>query len=257
MKRIIVCTWAIMASMVLLAQDIIVTTDAKRKEAKVLQVSKSDVMYREKDDPEGPIFLMPVSEVNSIIYSTGRVDFYNQVPTPAAKETNTPKEEPKQEPKFQPSYQGFIEASGYVTSANSITYGGVSLDLINGIRFNKYIYFGLGTGLYGLFAHPDKGISVVNLLTPLYSDFRLYIPISKNVNPFIETSIGPIFNYYQSASFQGISYSETELITMAQFRVNLGLEIRRFVFGAGYELWANRDEKDHYFYFKIGVRLGK
>lgn len=40
------------------AQDVIVTTDAKKIEAKILEVSKSEIKYKESDNPDGPTFIL-------------------------------------------------------------------------------------------------------------------------------------------------------------------------------------------------------
>lgn len=59
------------------AQDIIVTTDAKKIEAKITEVSKSEIRYKEFDNLEGPVFVIETKEINSIIYSNGKVVLYS------------------------------------------------------------------------------------------------------------------------------------------------------------------------------------
>ena len=60
------------------AQDVIVTTDAKKIEAKILEVSKSGIKYKESDNPDGPTFILSVDEISSVIYSNGKVVLYNE-----------------------------------------------------------------------------------------------------------------------------------------------------------------------------------
>lgn len=60
------------------AQDIIVTTDSKKIEAKIMEVSKSEIKYKEADNLEGPTFVLSTDEINTIIYSNGKVVLYNQ-----------------------------------------------------------------------------------------------------------------------------------------------------------------------------------
>ena len=60
------------------AQDIIITTNAQKIEAQILEVSKSEIRYKEKDNLDGPTFVLGTDEINSIIYSNGKVVFYNQ-----------------------------------------------------------------------------------------------------------------------------------------------------------------------------------
>ena len=75
------------------AQDIIITTDARKIEAKISEVSKSEIRYKEADNPDGPTFVLGTEDISSIIYANGKVVFYNQpsaapapAPTPSAEE---------------------------------------------------------------------------------------------------------------------------------------------------------------------------
>jgi hypothetical protein len=62
----------------LFAQDIIVTIDAKKIEAKIIEVSKSEIKYKEQDNLDGPTFVLSTNEINSIIYKNGKIALYNQ-----------------------------------------------------------------------------------------------------------------------------------------------------------------------------------
>jgi len=79
MKKIItlfVCT--LMAITSICAQDIIVTKDAKKIDAKILEVSTSEIRYKELDNLNGPTFILRADEINSITYANGKVVLYNQ-----------------------------------------------------------------------------------------------------------------------------------------------------------------------------------
>lgn len=91
-KLIVLCVGAIVATCSLFAQDIIVTKDAKKIEATILEVSKSEIKYKEIDNPNGPTFILETDEISSIIYSNGKVVVYNQNAQDTAKEPE--KEEP-------------------------------------------------------------------------------------------------------------------------------------------------------------------
>lgn len=78
MKQIILIVCALMASVTLAAQDIIVTKDAKKIEAKILEVSTSEIRYKELDNLDGPIFILRTDEINCIMYANGKVVLYNQ-----------------------------------------------------------------------------------------------------------------------------------------------------------------------------------
>ena len=60
------------------AQDIIATTSAKKIEAKIIEVSKSEVKYKEIDNLDGPTFVIETKDINTFIYNNGKVVFYNQ-----------------------------------------------------------------------------------------------------------------------------------------------------------------------------------
>lgn len=59
------------------AQDIIVTKDAKKIDAKILEVSISEIRYKELDNLEGPIFILSTDDIVTIIYANGKVVLYN------------------------------------------------------------------------------------------------------------------------------------------------------------------------------------
>lgn len=63
------------------AQDIIVTTDSKKIEAKILEISETDIKYKELDNLEGPTFVLSTQKVVSIIYANGKVSLFQESPT--------------------------------------------------------------------------------------------------------------------------------------------------------------------------------
>lgn len=99
LSKAVVVTALILLSLASYAQDIIVTTDAQKIEAKIIEVSKSAIRYKEPDNLDGPTFVLDTEDINTIIYSNGKVVLYNQ---PAATNTEqtiaetTPKPEPQQ-----------------------------------------------------------------------------------------------------------------------------------------------------------------
>jgi len=98
MKRFLLCALALMAVMMTYAQDIIVTTKAEKIEAKIVEVSKSEIKYKEKGNPDGPTFIIETSEISSVIYANGKVVVYGQetqaapqaATQPAASQPTTP-----------------------------------------------------------------------------------------------------------------------------------------------------------------------
>lgn len=82
MKKIILYCLAMIATTVSFAQDVIVTTDSKKIEAKIVEVSTLQVKYLDFNYQEGPTFVLSTDEISSIIFSNGQVKVY---------EHNTPK----------------------------------------------------------------------------------------------------------------------------------------------------------------------
>ena len=66
----------IMVASVTNAQDVIVTMDGQKIDAKILEVSKSEIKYKEKDYLDGPTFVLETAEISSIIYGNGKVVSY-------------------------------------------------------------------------------------------------------------------------------------------------------------------------------------
>jgi hypothetical protein len=84
MKKIFLLAVATVAVFSAYAQDVIITRDAKRVEAKILEVSSSEIKYKEFNNQEGPTFVLTTGEINTIIYQNGTVKVFDQQPRQAA-----------------------------------------------------------------------------------------------------------------------------------------------------------------------------
>ena len=79
MKQRLFCSiCALIFAALAFAHDIVVTTDAKKIDAKILEVSKSEIRYKELDNLEGPTFILSTNDIVTIIYANGKVVLYNQ-----------------------------------------------------------------------------------------------------------------------------------------------------------------------------------
>ena len=78
-KKVIVLVAILMNSFLLMSQDIIVTNDAKKIEAKVIEVSKTEIKYKAADNPNGPLYVMEIRDINCIIYANGKVELYQHL----------------------------------------------------------------------------------------------------------------------------------------------------------------------------------
>ncbi|MDR2683952.1 MAG: hypothetical protein LBB53_01050 [Prevotellaceae bacterium] len=71
------------------AQDIIVTKDSKRIDAKVLEVNINDVKYKDWSNLEGPTYTILKSDIASIIYyGTGKVETFANAAQPQEPQYN-------------------------------------------------------------------------------------------------------------------------------------------------------------------------
>ncbi len=73
MKKIVLLCNLFTLFMGAYAQDIIVTKEAQKIEAKILEVSSTEIKYKKQSNLEGPTFILGVEEINSIIYANGEV----------------------------------------------------------------------------------------------------------------------------------------------------------------------------------------
>ena len=74
MKQILsTCALILMATFTTFAQDIIITSDSQKIEAKIVEVSKTEIKYKELDNLDGPMFVLPMEDIVSIIYANGKV----------------------------------------------------------------------------------------------------------------------------------------------------------------------------------------
>ncbi len=74
---------AALATLSLMAQDLIITRDSKRIEAKITEVSSSEIRYLEWNNQSGPVFVLRTDEINSIIYQNGNVTTFEHAATSA------------------------------------------------------------------------------------------------------------------------------------------------------------------------------
>ncbi len=73
MKRILFAVVLICSSLVLWANDVILCKDSSRLEVNITEVTPKEIKYKKVSTPDGPIFVLPKSEIRSITYSDGEV----------------------------------------------------------------------------------------------------------------------------------------------------------------------------------------
>lgn len=60
------------------AQDLIITVDAEKIEAHILQISETEVQYKKASYPEGPTFIIATNRIASITFANGEVHTFHQ-----------------------------------------------------------------------------------------------------------------------------------------------------------------------------------
>lgn len=67
---------AMVATTMLVAQDVIVTSNSQKIAAKIVEVSSTQVKYVDFSNQEGPTFVLSTDEIASIIFANGQVKVY-------------------------------------------------------------------------------------------------------------------------------------------------------------------------------------
>jgi len=124
-KLILILTCAVMAFSAIYAQDIIVTKDSKKIDAKILEVSTSEIRYKELDNLNGPTFILRADEINCIIYANGKVVLYNQ------KSEQIVSEEELQAIRQQAIADSIAEASRQAKKKADNVIGGLNLGVVD------------------------------------------------------------------------------------------------------------------------------
>ena len=85
MKRIVILFVLLCAGYSLAtAQDLITTTDGKDVQAKVLEVGTTTVKYVKYSNPDGPVYIIPLSEILMIRYANGDKDVFYEEAMPSS-----------------------------------------------------------------------------------------------------------------------------------------------------------------------------
>lgn len=78
MKKItLIGSFVLFAAFTIKAQDVIVTKDSRKIEAKILEVSATEVKYKNQNNLEGPTSVISAKDLNSIMYESGEVQMFD------------------------------------------------------------------------------------------------------------------------------------------------------------------------------------
>lgn len=77
MKKLLFAIMALAMTQNIMAQDVIITKQSEKINAKILKVTESEIEYKQSSNLDGPIFTLSVSKVASVMYSNGEVQTFD------------------------------------------------------------------------------------------------------------------------------------------------------------------------------------
>ncbi len=116
------------------AQDLIITTSEKSIKAKILEVSKSEVKYKETTNLDGPTFVLGADEIVTIIYKNGTVQNFSQ---PKASNNAAPVRAASATSSTSPVVKGQIYQRGYEYFINDTKIAGSYYELDSWLSKNE------------------------------------------------------------------------------------------------------------------------
>lgn len=106
MKKNVLLLIGLMVCSLVMAQDLIVTRSQQRIEARVTEVSPDEVKYVDYNNQEGPVFVLPATDVVTVIFQNGQVKVFEPVPPQGP----------------QPNYLNCIPSPQYMTRTGDMYY---------------------------------------------------------------------------------------------------------------------------------------
>lgn len=181
MKKLAILATLLLATLQMLhAQDVIITRQSERIDAKILEVSESEIRYKKQNNPDGPTFVLSTTKVASILYANGEVQTFE-----AQKKASEYREEGKAS--SQKLYNG-IETSLNPLLAIGLGEGSSTSFLVDagfGRRFNNNFYWGMNIGgHFGSFSALTFGTTA-----------RVYFPLNSALDVFIDVYAGPYTDF--------------------------------------------------------------
>ena len=191
------------------AQDIIITKDEKKIDAKLLEISDTEIRYKEADDLEGPTYVLDTKKIVSIVLSSGKVKVFDnskeeedlpvkQEPQPEVKKAEpvqpiapAPKPEPKPEPEQEPQPEKIVDdpeteylAQDVLNYLNGIPKNVVFVEGDYAMLYNKeaivYVQINYDKSAIVEYSHDDKTINNRNgslaeyiKIDPAFAEFDL------------------------------------------------------------------------------------
>jgi len=200
MKKIITIIIIVIAGFNAKGQDIILTKDGQKIEAKIEEIGIKTVKYKKYNNQSGTSYLIKKNDIASILYENGDYDVFNE-------KTSNLQSEASGNAKIK--YEGQIEiGNNYQVSYYKQTYylGGLSCELAksiitynfmfyNGINISQRAFVGVGIGIEGAFwkerwfgSFYERKTST--LAMPILGRIKVSILKNTKVNPFVLLNVG-------------------------------------------------------------------
>ena len=274
MKKLITIIVVIILAINMKAQDIILTKDGQKIEAKIEEIGVKTVKYKKFSNQGGTSYLIKKNDITSIKYENGDIEAFNE------KAANLQSDETAN---LKIKYEGQVEiGNNYQVSYYKQTYylSGFSCELaksiitydfmfFNGININKRAFIGVGIGIEGAFwkerwfgSYYERKTST--LAMPILGRIKVSILKNTKVNPFVLLNVGydiMLISDFKKG-FEDNSYNRSGTIINPCFGIDFNFirKIGLYVY-SGYHVHINKDSQIntnksiHSASLKFGIRF--
>ena len=145
-------------------------------------------------------------------------------------------------------YQTELDLSYAYGIEDEISY--LNLEWVNGVRFNRYFFAGVGGGASANFE--DEGV-----LVPLYVDLRGYAPVAKKVDLMFGVNLGTKLDYNYGMSGGFLLRPEFGIATRFTEKFGMNFAVRYELYSFGYDVLGATGIMDmHLKTNLIGLKIG-
>ena len=78
MKKVILSFIAVCSTLISFSQDVIITVDEQQIQAKILEISSTEIKYLDYNNQDGPVYVLTNKEVQSVQLANGNIKTYEQ-----------------------------------------------------------------------------------------------------------------------------------------------------------------------------------
>ena len=271
MKKLIIVIIICIAAFNTKAQDIILTKDGQKIEAKIEEVGIKTVKYKKFNNQSGTSYLIKKNDIASIKYENGDTEAFNEkVTNLQSNETDNLKIKYEGQVEIGNNYQvayysPTYDIAGvlfYKISKNIITY---DFMFYNGVILYDRVFCGIGVGIEGAFWKELSSITYRDyknstLSFPILGRIKVSLLKDKKVNPFILFNVG--YNIV-ALGYGDYGYYRSGAIINPCFGIDFNfLKKIGFYIHSGYLAHINKDSQNksssgtiNFASLKFGVRF--